>query len=130
LLALKTREPRPEPHADPGSAAGALDVAAALHLLVPADRWPTQPDPPVLVARVKRASRAPDRRPQVLITWTVKGDLSRVAAFRLTQGGRTLARRKGSTGRGAWVRRSRGRVTVTAVTATGRVLARGRVVVH
>jgi subtilisin family serine protease len=106
---------------------GALDVAAALHRIVPEARWPTVPDLPGLRVRVKRRSRAATARPRTLLTWTVSGDGSSIAAFRVSRaGGRTLARRRGGTVRGAWIPLRHGTVTVTALAADGTVLARAR----
>ncbi len=53
------------------------------------------------------------------------GDASKVTAFRVTRrGGAVLARRKGSSARGAWIALRRGAVTVSALAADGSVLAR------
>ncbi|MCW2958064.1 MAG: family serine peptidase, partial [Solirubrobacterales bacterium] len=105
---------------------GALDVAAALHRIVPEAQWPTVPDPPALAVRVKRRSTSAER-PRALLTWTVSGDTSAIVAFRVTRsGGATLARRSGNVARGAWISLRRGTVTVAALGADGSVLARVR----
>ncbi|UTI65510.1 S8 family serine peptidase [Paraconexibacter antarcticus] len=114
-------------------AAGSLDVAAALHQVVSAAQWPSAAvaAAPVLRARVKRRSgaSAARARARVLVTWTVTGDASRVAGFRLRRAGHTVARRSGAAARGAWITRRRGRVTVLAIDAAGRSVARASVTV-
>ncbi len=107
---------------------GALDVAAALHRIVPEAQWPTVPDLPTLSVRVKRRSRASAARARTLLTWSVGGDASAIVAFRVTRpDGTVLARRAGARVRGAWIAARRGTVTVTALAAGGGVLARARI---
>jgi subtilisin family serine protease len=107
---------------------GALDVAAALHRVVPDAGWPTVPDTPVLTAKVKRRSAATAARSRTLITWRLAGDTSRITSFRLTRsGGAVLARRKGSRARGAWVSQRGGVVRVSALAADGSVVTTARV---
>lgn len=101
--------------------AGALDVAAALHSLVPVDEWPSRPDLPVLTARVKRTPRGGKGR--ALITWTLIGDSSQISRYRVTLGGKTLARRSGGSARGLYVPRRKGRATLTAISAAGAEVA-------
>ncbi len=108
---------------------GALDVAAALHRVLPETAWPTIADAPTMTVRVKRRARATaaTSRPRTLLTWTLQGDASRITGFRITRAdGTVLARRPGRGARGAWVTLRRGRVTVTALAADGSVVARAR----
>jgi subtilisin family serine protease len=103
---------------------GALDVAAALHQIVPASQWPTAAAPAklTLTARVKRTSRlrtTSSSLGKVLITWKVAGNASTVKSYRVTLNGRTLAKRTGGAARGMWVPRRRGRVTLTALGKNG-----------
>ncbi|WP_354700975.1 S8 family peptidase [Paraconexibacter sp. AEG42_29] len=108
-------------------AAGAIDVAAALRSLVPEDQWPTQADPPVLTARVKRTTSG--RSGRALITWTLTGDVSQVSRYRVTLGGKTLARRSGGGARGLYVPRRKGRATLVALSSTGARIAVARVTI-
>jgi subtilisin family serine protease len=107
---------------------GALDVAAALHRIVPEASWPSVPDKPVLEPRVKRRGAASAARARTLVTWTLRGDTSRITGFRLTRaGGKVVARRRSGLARGAWVAQRRGVVTVSALAADGSVVTLGRV---
>jgi subtilisin family serine protease len=113
---------------------GALDVAAALHQIVPASQWPTAAAPVklVLTARVKRTSRlrtASSARGKVLITWKVAGNAAPIKSYRVTLNGRTLAKRSGGAARGMWVPRQRGRVTLTALGKSGVKVATTKVTV-
>ncbi|MCW2998857.1 MAG: family serine peptidase [Solirubrobacterales bacterium] len=110
---------------------GALDVAAALHRVVPENGWPTAPATPALTVHVKRRGSASAARARTLITWKLTGDTSRIAGYRLTDTtGKTLARRRSGSARGAWISRRSGRVTVTALAADGSVVTTGRVQVR
>ncbi len=104
---------------------GGLDVAAALHRVLPASAWPAEPRPVRLTAKVRRRTRS---RARSLITWQVAGGTARIRGYRLSRSdGRRLNARDTPAARGAWVTQRRGRVTVTALDADGQVVARGRV---
>jgi hypothetical protein len=107
--------------------AGVLDVAAALHRLLPESDWPVATVPLALTARVKRRGQGGAGTPRVLVTWTVTGDAAKVAGFAVTRsGGATVVHRADPGARGAWVSLRHGTVTVAALAADGTVLARNR----
>lgn len=107
--------------------AGGLDVAAALHRLVPEAGGPVAPAPLALTVRVKRRSGKRAGTTRALLTWSVTGDATQVVGYRVTgSGGATVARRADAAARGAWVSLRHGTVTVVALAAGGKVLARTR----
>ncbi len=110
------------------TAGGALDVAAALHRVVPDDRWPAAaPASPGVIVKVKRRSGTAAARARSLIVWKLSGDTSQIAGYRITGGGKVLASRSSGRARGAWVAARRGLVTVSALATDGSVVMRGRV---
>lgn len=103
--------------------AGALDVDAALHRVLPASAWPAAPVPVRITARVRRRTHS-----RSLITWQIAGPTAGIRRYRLrASDGRRLASRSTPAARGAWVDRRRGKVTVIALDAVGDVVARARV---
>jgi subtilisin family serine protease len=116
---------------------GALDVAAALHQIVPASQWPAAAAAPpklTLIARVKRTSRlrtsSSSSLGKVLITWKVSGSTAAITSYRVTLNGRTLAKRSGGAARGMWVPRHRGRITLAALAKGGVKVATAKVTVR